>query len=348
MNITIRDRESSSFSSVNNGSVNFNFNPSQDNSVLPDVNTSTTDQFQASPETIKAGIGKEKDFNVDSKDDRIQQTSMKYYAGQLNTIKALNDSGKLAEMLEQVGSSGDTTNSWGYSLQQILDKAQIKRDGKTLSPSQLAEYLKNDKNGKIKESINSAIADIQGTSSFKEKLEKVNEKYDTESIKVGGATVGAGTLYTAYRMGVPKLAEKSIGKSAEFYGTRAVGAGFKAMGGKVTQQVAKIATSKAGSFVTERVASLGLKNLAVRGLPAILGIATGNAGLLAGAFFPPGLVGFAIGTAAWMVADYALKKTTGKDSSEYLQQVTSPVTDWVGDRFSEATDVAGYHLSKLV
>ncbi len=194
MNITIRDRESSSFSSVNNGSVNFNFNPSQDNSVLPDVNTSTTDQFQASPETIKAGIGKEKDFNVDSKDDRIQQTSMKYYASQLNTIKALNDSGKLAEMLEQVGSTEDTSNSWGYSLKQILDKAQIKRDGKTLSPSQLAEYLKNDKDGKIKESINSAIADIQGTSSFKEKLELANDKHDAEAQFATTAVAGyAGT-----------------------------------------------------------------------------------------------------------------------------------------------------------
>ena len=343
MNITIRDPESSNTSFGNSSSnYKFSFNPS--NQSTPTSTPASGDQFQVSAETIKAGIEKEKDFNISSSDNRIEQTSMKLYSKQLNTIKALNASGKLTEMLEQVGSN-DRNNSWGYSLEQILDKAKIKRNGAILSSEELLEALKNDKDGKIKESINNAISDIQGASSFKKKLEKANEKYDTEPVKVGGAIVTAGTLSGAYRMGVPILNEKMITPKAKFHGTRAVGAGFKAMGGKV-------ANSPVGKFVGEFVKNIGWKKLATttffRGLPAILGIATGNAALLAGAIFPPGLIGFAVGTAAWMVADYALKKVTGKDSSEHLQQVTSPVTGWVGDRFSEASDVAGYHLSKLV
>lgn len=346
MNFAIRDygRSGSSLGSLSNtGFMNLNFSasPSPVNSGSP---TGSTDQFQ-----IGAGIAKEKDFNINSQDDRIQQTSMKYYASQLNTIKALNESGKLAEMLEQVGSNGDTSNSWGYSLKQILDIAQIKRDGRILSPTELAEYLKEDKD--IKKSINSAITDIQGAGSFKEKLEKANEKYDTEGFKAGAVGVGAVTVGAAYRIGVPKLANKGIQESAKFYGPRAVGAGFKAMGGKVTQKVAEVSTSKAGSFVTKSVASLGwqgLGKIALKGLPVVAGLATGNAGLLLGAVCPPTILGFAATMAVGYLVDYALKKTTGKDSSEYLQQVTSPVTDWVGDRFSEATDVAGYHLSKLV
>ena len=340
MNITIRDPEASN-NSFGNSSGNYKFGFS-----TPEAESSTPasgDQFQVSAETIKASIEKEKDFNIISLDNRIEQTSMKLYNNQLNTIKALNTSGKLTEMLEQVGSN-DRNNSWGYSLEQILNQAEITRNGKILTSEELRTALQNDKDGKIKESINIAIADIQGAGSFKKKLEKANEKYDTEPIKVGGAIVGAGTLSAAYQMGAPILEGKLINRSANFYETRAIGAGFKAMGGKVTQQAGKIASTKAGKFL----GGTALKTTFVRGLPAIAGIATGNAGLLVGVFCPPTLIGIAVGTAAWMVADYALKKATGKNSSEYLQQVTSPVNDWVGDRFSEASDVAGYHLSKLV
>lgn len=344
MNITIRDPESSN-TSFGNSSSNYKFAFTPSNQSTPTSTPASGDQFQVSAETIKAGIEKEKDFNISSSDNRIEQTSMKLYSKQLNTIKALNASGKLTEMLEQVGSN-DRNNSWGYSLEQILDKAKIKRNGAILSSEELLEALTNDKDGKIKESINNAISDIQGASSFKKKLEKANEKYDTEPVKVGGAIVGAGTLSAAYQMGVPELADKKI---VHFRGTRTVGAGFKAMGGKVANSPVG---QFVGKFVVDPVKNIVWKKLATttffRGLPAILGIATGNAALLAGAIFPPGLIGFAVGTAAWMVADYALKKVTGKDSSEHLQQVTSPVTGWVGDRFSEASDVAGYHLSKLV
>jgi hypothetical protein len=217
MNIAIRDPESSNTTlASNNGNYKFAFTLS--NQSTPQAESSTPasgDQFQVSAETIKASIEKEKDFNISSSDNRIEQTSIKLYNNQLNTIKALNTSGKLTEMLEQVGSS-DKNNSWGYSLNQILDKANLKRNGTILSPEELLEALKNDKDGKIKESINNAIADIQGSGSFKEKLKWANDKHDGElvgagvsggmiaatTIKVGGKTLagaalnGAGSLLT--------------------------------------------------------------------------------------------------------------------------------------------------------
>jgi len=217
MNITIRDPEASNSSlGTSSGNYRFAFTPS--NQSTPKAESSTPasgDQFQVSAETIKAGIEKEKDFNISSSDNRIEQTSIKLYNNQLNAIKALNTSGKLTEMLEQVGSN-DKNNSWGYSLNQILDKAKIKRNGTILSAEELLEALKNDKDGKVKEAINNAIADIQGSGSFKEKLKHANDKHDGElvgagasggmiaatTIKVGGKTLagaalkGAGSLLT--------------------------------------------------------------------------------------------------------------------------------------------------------
>ena len=217
MNIAIRDPESSNTTlGSNNGNYKFAFTPSNQNTPKAESSTPASgDQFQGSAETIKASIEKEKDFDISSSDNRIEQTSIKLYNNQLNTIKALNTSGKLTEMLEQVGSS-DKNNSWGYSLNQILDKAKIKRNGTILSPEELLEALKNDKDGKIKESINNAITDIQGSGSFKEKLKWANDKHDGElvgagasggmiaatTIKVGGKTLagaalnGAGSLLT--------------------------------------------------------------------------------------------------------------------------------------------------------
>ncbi len=195
MNITIRDPEASNTSFGNSsGNYKFTFNPS--NQSTPTSTPASGDQFQVSAETIKAGIEKEKDFNISSSDNRIEQTSMKLYSKQLNTIKALNASGKLTEMLEQVGSN-NRNNSWGYSLNQILAKAKITRNGKILTSSEeLLEALKNDKNGKIKESINIAIADIQTGRSFKEKLTWANDKHDGNGelvMAVSSATILAAT-----------------------------------------------------------------------------------------------------------------------------------------------------------
>lgn len=218
MNIAIRDPESSNNNLANSSSGNYKFAFTPSNQNTPKAESSTPasgDQFQVSAETIKASIEKEKDFNINSSDNRIEQTSIKLYNNQLNTIKTLNTSGKLTEMLEQVGSN-DKNNSWGYSLNQILDKAKITRNGKILSTDELLEALKNDKDGKIKESINNAISDIQTSGSFKEKLKWANDKHDGElvgagvsggmiaatTIKVGGKTLagaalnGAGSLLT--------------------------------------------------------------------------------------------------------------------------------------------------------
>ena len=217
MNIAIRDPEASN-NSLGNSSGNYKFAFTPSNQSTPKAESSTPasgDQFQVSAETIKTGIEKEKDFNISSSDNRIEQASIKLYNNQLNTIKALNTSGKLTEMLEQVGSN-DKNNSWGYSLNQILYKAKITRNGKILTSEELLEALQNDKDGKIKGSLNNAISDIQAGRSFKEKLKWANDKHDGElvgagasggmiaatTIKVGGKTLagaalnGAGSLLT--------------------------------------------------------------------------------------------------------------------------------------------------------
>jgi hypothetical protein len=198
MNITIRDPETFN-NTLGNSSGNYTFAFTPSNQSTPRAESSTPasgDQFQVSVETIKTSIENEKDFNISSSDNRIEQTSMKLYSNQLNTIKALNTSGKLTEMLEQV-SSNDKNNSWGYSLNQILAKAKITRNGKILTSSEeLLEALKNDKDGKIKESINNAITDIQGSGSFKEKLKWADDKHDGELVGAGasGATIAATTI----------------------------------------------------------------------------------------------------------------------------------------------------------
>jgi hypothetical protein len=195
MNITIRDPESSNNSLGNSsGNYKFSFNPSNQSSTKAESSTPASgDKFQVSAETIKASIEKEKDFNISSSDNRIEQTSIKLYNNQLNTIKALSTSGKLIEILEKVGSN-DKNNSFGYSLNQILDKAKITRNGKILNSEELLEALKNDKDGKVKESINNAISDIQAGGSFKEKLTWANDKHDGESQFAATTVTGAAAL----------------------------------------------------------------------------------------------------------------------------------------------------------
>lgn len=208
MAISIREREPTTPTSPGSGGScgGFDFSNSLNTTGTPQT---STDEFQISAESIKAGIGKEKNCDISSSDNRIEQTSVKLYNNQLNTIKALNESGKLVEMLEKVGSVSDASNSWGYSLREILSKAQIPRNGKALTPSELAEALKNDKDGKIKESINSAISDIQGSGSFKKKLEVANDKHDAEAQFATTAVAGyAGT----HALGKAWAAKEIIGQ----------------------------------------------------------------------------------------------------------------------------------------
>ena len=187
MSISLQDSESSIYSGITgNNNINFNFSKKtsenfSSNPTGQQPNNQGGEQFEINPESIKAQIGKEKNFDVTSKDDRIQQTSMIAYSNQLNTIRALSNSGKLTEALETVGSINDTSNSWGYSLAVILNKAQIKRNGKIIAAEDLAEALKNDKSGEIARSIETAINDIQSTGTFKEKLQLANDKHDWEA-----------------------------------------------------------------------------------------------------------------------------------------------------------------------
>lgn len=243
MNISIRERESTTLTSPSNGSGGFDFSSSLNTAGTPQA---STDEFQISAESIKAGIGKEKNFDISSSDNRIEQTSVKLYNNQLNTIKALNDSGKLVEMLEKVGSVGDASNSWGYSLREILSKAQIKRNGKVLTPSELAEALKNDKDSKVKESINSAISDIQRSSSFKQKLEVANDKHDWE----GQAAVNVGVTATGIAI-AKKAGINSLGQAARVAGTGVLrlGSGALSLGGGGWKLLALSATP-VGALVT--------------------------------------------------------------------------------------------------
>ena len=209
MNISLRDSESSVYGGITgNNNINFDFSKTTSGNFPSSPtgqqqNNQGGDKFEITPESIKAQIGKEKNFDVTSKDDRIQQTSMIAYSNQLNTIKALSHSGKLTEALEAVGSINDKSNSWGYSLAKILNKAQIKRNGKVITAEDLAEALKNDKSGEIARSIETAINDIQSSGDFKEKLKWANDKHDGEAT----AAVGAAGLFGATKIAgiqVPK------------------------------------------------------------------------------------------------------------------------------------------------
>lgn len=243
MNISIREREATTYTSPGAGSGGFDFSSSLNTAGTPQA---STDKFEISAESIKAGIGKEKNFNINSSDHRIEQTSVKLYNNQLNAIKALNESGKLVEMLEKVGSVGDASNSWGYSLREIMSKAQITRNGKILTASELAEALKNDKDGKIKESINSAISDIQGSSSFKKKLEFAIDKHDWEAQTAVNVGVTATGIAIAKKAGI-----NSLGQAAKVAGSGALklGSGALRLGGGGLRLLAFSATP-VGALVT--------------------------------------------------------------------------------------------------
>jgi hypothetical protein len=246
MNISIRERESTAFTSPSGSSGSgsgFDFSSSLNTAGTPQA---STDEFKISAESIKAGIDKEKKFDINSSDHRIEQTSVKRYNNQLNAIKALNESGNLVEMLEKVGSVGDTSNSWGYSLREIMSKAQITRNGKILTASDLAEALKNDKDGKVKESINSGISDIQGSSSFKQKLEFANDKHDWEAQAAVNVGVTATGIAIAKKVGI-----NSLGQAARVAGTGVLklGSGALRLGGGGLRLLAFSATP-VGALVT--------------------------------------------------------------------------------------------------
>ena len=224
MNISLKDSESSGYSGITgNNNINFDFSKktSENFSSSPTgqpQNNQGGDKFEINPESIKAQIGKDKNFDVTSKNDRIQQTSMIAYSNQLNTIKALSNSGKLTEALETVGSVNDKSNSWGYSLAEILNKAQIKRNGKIITAEDLAEALKNDKSGEIARSIDQAINSIQSSGNFKEKLQLANDKHDwqvTSAVSTAGL-YGAGKLagIEVAKYGTGELAKTVIGNQA--------------------------------------------------------------------------------------------------------------------------------------
>jgi hypothetical protein len=222
MNISLNS-EPSVCSGITGNNINFDFSKKtsgnfSNNPTGQQQNNQGGDQFEINPESIKAQIAKEKSFDVTSNDDRVQQTSMIAYNNQLNTIKALSRSGKLREALETVGSINDKSNSWGYSLAEILNKAQRKRNGKIITAEDLAEALKNDKSGEIALSIGEAVDIIQSSGDFKEKLQLANDKHDWQAT----SAVSTAGLYGATKLagievakhGTGQLAKTVIGKQA--------------------------------------------------------------------------------------------------------------------------------------
>jgi hypothetical protein len=251
MSISLKDSESSVYSGITgNNNINFDFSKKipgnfSSNPTGQQQNNQGGDQFEINPESIKAQIAKEKSFDVTSNDDRIQQTSMIAYSNQLNTIKALSHSGKLTEALETVGSINDKSNSWGYSLAEILNKAQIKRNGKIIAAEDLAEALKNDKSGEIARSIGQAVDSIQSSGGFKEKLKWANDKHDGEAT----AAVSAAGLFGATKIAGIQVAKHGTGELAKtVVGKQALGWAAAKGAGSLALNVGKLGLT-AGRFM---------------------------------------------------------------------------------------------------
>lgn len=288
---------------------------------------------------------KERNFNLNSNDQRIKEMSIKKYAETLSSLSQLKSSSDFSGLINNNSAYYKVAdNQLGAALSSVLADGKVVYNGRAVNLDNVESLLKNDKDNSLNLLISKEAEKLLSSSQVQQKLIATEENYDTRPAQIGGGVVATGVLYKAGKMGASKLAKQGISSSARFYGSRAAGAGLKAMGTAVTNKVGGAALKVAGQKIVGEGLKKAIQTGFMKGALPLAGVALGLGPIGLGA----GLVGFLAWQVGFMAADYLLEKTTGKDSTEYVREAFSPVTDWVGDRASEVGDVAGYHFSKLV
>jgi hypothetical protein len=361
MNVQLYDpRSSSSSTTFNNdlSKVNAQLSSqlSSPISIQPNTETATTETDQLINSSTLEKQREKRNFYLFSSDQRIKETSVKRYAETLSALSQLKSSDDFLKLINnnsQYYKQAD--NQLGAALSSILADGKIVHNGQVVNLTNLESLLKNDKDHTLSALIAKKANDLVSSNTLQQKLLSAEENYDTEGIKVGAAAAGTAVLWKAKQMGTQAVIQttgQEALKDVSFGGIRAMGAGLKSMGARLKSMGAGV-----GKFLVniggQKLFGQGLAKIAQTGLMrGVLPLAALAVGLPLSAAVPmvagAGFLGFVAWQVGFMVVDCVLKKATGKDSTEYVKEAFSPVTDWVGDRASEVGDAAGYHFSKLI